>query len=83
MRRFFKWLESKAYKMHIRVLLSKYRAYTECTAPQRHPPQARRHRLWKLDGKSVHDLVLLPLSRPSSFSTTFDAAPLDEATDLC
>ena len=24
--RFFKWLESKAYKMHIRVLLSKYRA---------------------------------------------------------
>jgi len=31
-RRFFKWLESKAYKMHIRVLLSKYRAYTECTA---------------------------------------------------
>src|SRR6266850_3392740 len=27
-RRFFAWLESKAYKMHIRVLLSKYRAYT-------------------------------------------------------
>ncbi len=31
-RRFFDWLESKAYKMHIRVLLSKYRAYTPCTA---------------------------------------------------
>ncbi|HXF45600.1 MAG TPA: excinuclease ABC subunit A, partial [Burkholderiaceae bacterium] len=31
-RRFFEWLESKAYKMHIRVLLSKYRAYTPCTA---------------------------------------------------
>ena len=30
--RFFKWLETKAYKMHVRVLLSKYRAYTECTA---------------------------------------------------
>lgn len=28
---FFNWLESKAYKMHIRVLLSKYRAYTPCT----------------------------------------------------
>jgi excinuclease ABC subunit A len=27
---FFVWLESKAYKMHIRVLLSKYRAYTSC-----------------------------------------------------
>src|SRR4051812_13701130 len=29
--RFFKWLETKAYKMHVRVLLSKYRAYTACT----------------------------------------------------
>src|SRR5690606_40286364 len=29
-RGFFNWLESKSYKMHIRVLLSKYRAYTEC-----------------------------------------------------
>lgn len=27
---FFNWLESKAYKMHIRVLLSKYRSYTPC-----------------------------------------------------
>lgn len=31
-KRFFAWLESKAYKMHIRVLLSKYRSYTPCTA---------------------------------------------------
>jgi excinuclease ABC subunit A len=31
-RRFFAWLETKAYKMHIRVLLSKYRAYTPCEA---------------------------------------------------
>ena len=30
-RRFFGYLESKAYKMHIRVLLSKYRSYTPCT----------------------------------------------------
>ncbi len=30
-RRFFAWLETKAYKMHIRVLLSKYRAYSPCT----------------------------------------------------
>jgi excinuclease ABC subunit A len=31
-RRFFGYLESKAYKMHIRVLLSKYRSYTPCAA---------------------------------------------------
>ena len=30
MHEFFDWLESRAYKMHIRVLLSKYRAYTPC-----------------------------------------------------
>ena len=29
-RRFFAYLESKSYKMHIRVLLSKYRSYTSC-----------------------------------------------------
>ncbi len=31
-KRFFEWLESKAYKMHIRVLLSRYRSYTPCPA---------------------------------------------------
>ena len=31
-KRFFAWLETKSYKMHVRVLLSRYRAYTPCTA---------------------------------------------------
>jgi excinuclease ABC subunit A len=30
LKRFFDWLEGRAYKMHVRVLLSKYRSYTEC-----------------------------------------------------
>ena len=29
-RGFFRWLESNTYKMHVRVLLSRYRAYTTC-----------------------------------------------------
>ncbi len=29
--RFFDWLETRSYKMHVRVLLSKYRSYTPCT----------------------------------------------------
>ena len=29
---YFRWLESKSYKMHVRVLLSRYRAYTNCPA---------------------------------------------------
>ncbi|HEX7045006.1 MAG TPA: excinuclease ABC subunit UvrA [Burkholderiales bacterium] len=45
--RFFRWLEGRAYKMHIRVLLSKYRAYTECPdcAGARLKPEAL---LWRL-----------------------------------
>ena len=31
-RRFFAWLETRAYRMHVRVLLSRYRAYTPCSA---------------------------------------------------
>ena len=29
--KFFDWLEEKKYKMHVRVLLSKYRCYTVCS----------------------------------------------------
>ncbi|HKX37575.1 MAG TPA: excinuclease ABC subunit UvrA [Burkholderiales bacterium] len=78
-RRFFKWLESKAYKMHIRVLLSKYRAYTECTAcaGTRLKPDAL---FWKLDGKSIHDLVLLPIERTNAFFKEFQSE--DEAVQL-
>ncbi|HET7540264.1 MAG TPA: excinuclease ABC subunit UvrA, partial [Polyangiaceae bacterium] len=28
----FKWLETKTYKMHVRVLLARYRSYDECRA---------------------------------------------------
>ena len=30
MKGFFDWLETKTYKMHVRVLLSRYRTYTLC-----------------------------------------------------
>ncbi len=30
LKRFFAWLETKTYKMHVRVLLSRYRAYVPC-----------------------------------------------------
>ena len=78
-RRFFKWLETKAYKMHIRVLLSKYRAYTECAACHgtRLKPDAL---LWKLDGKSIYELMLLPVSEVKAF---FDSQKIDdEAAEL-
>ncbi len=83
-RRFFHWLESKAYKMHIRVLLSKYRAYTPCPACEgtRLKPDAL---LFKLEPgrKSIHDLMLMPIDALRDFVDVMKLpAPLDEASEL-
>src|SRR5690606_31077870 len=52
--RFFDWLETKSYKMHVRVLLSKYRSYTPCPAchGSRLKPDAT---LWRLGDAAVSD----------------------------
>jgi excinuclease ABC subunit A len=56
-RRFFDWLESKAYKMHIRVLLSRYRSYTPCTVcnGSRLKPDAL---LWRVGSFDEAELAL-------------------------
>ncbi|HWX13250.1 MAG TPA: excinuclease ABC subunit UvrA, partial [Trinickia sp.] len=58
-RRFFSYLESKAYKMHIRVLLSKYRSYTPCETcgGARLKTESL---LWRLGTKENADTVLAP-----------------------
>jgi excinuclease ABC subunit A len=83
-KRFFQWLEGRSYKMHIRVLLSKYRSYTACTdcGGARLKPEAL---LWRLGspGLNIHDLMLLPIDRVSEFFARLALpAPLDEAADL-
>ncbi len=47
-RRFFDWLEGRAYRMHVRVLLSRYRTYRTCPACRgaRLRPEAL---WWRLD----------------------------------
>ncbi len=58
-RRFFEYLESKAYKMHIRVLLSKYRSYTEC--PTCGGARLKTESLlWRIGSKQAADAVLPP-----------------------
>ncbi|HZC02042.1 MAG TPA: excinuclease ABC subunit A, partial [Gammaproteobacteria bacterium] len=65
--RFFRWLETKGYKVHIRVLLSKYRAYTTCPAclGARLKPEAL---LWRLGTQADTDRVRMPENyfRPAS-----------------
>ncbi len=61
-KRFFEYLESKAYKMHIRVLLSKYRSYTEC--PSCSGARLKTESLlWRIGSKEDADAVLEPSKR--------------------
>ncbi|MCK6424404.1 MAG: excinuclease ABC subunit UvrA [Burkholderiaceae bacterium] len=73
-RRFFEYLESKAYKMHIRVLLSKYRSYTPCgdCGGARLKTESL---LWRLGTKEGADAVLDPAKRflPKGVGWTRDA----------
>ncbi len=80
--RFFDWLETKSYKMHVRVLLSKYRSYTPCPTCKgaRLKPDAL---LWRIQGKSIQDLMLTPIVQLRTFvdQLTFTGA-MDAAMDL-
>ncbi len=55
--RFFDWLESRAYKMHVRVLLSRYRSYTPCLTcgGARLKPAAL---LWRVGNKEDADGII-------------------------
>jgi len=83
-KRFFAWLETKAYKMHIRVLLSRYRSYTECTACHgaRLKPEAL---LWRIGdpGLNIRDLMLLPIDECRRFFAMLALpAELDATVEL-
>jgi excinuclease ABC subunit A len=64
--KFFKKLEQKTYKMHIRILLSKYRGYTTCAACK--GSRLRREAMQvKINFKSMLDLVQLPIDKLYQF----------------
>lgn len=116
-RHFFAWLETKAYKMHVRVLLSRYRSYTTCPACQgaRLKPQSLLWRvgsraaadaalqssahgtyqrflpagmpgieahLGELPGLTLHDIMLLPVSRLLGFMRQLQQECTDEPGQL-
>jgi excinuclease ABC subunit A len=81
-RRFFDYLESKAYKMHIRVLLSKYRSYTEC--PTCHGARLKAESLlWRLGSKADADAVLPPKKRFMPHGAQWSRSQLEALPGLC
>lgn len=63
---FFEWLETKTYKMHVRVFLSRYRAYTTCKScgGSRYQPGAL---LYRLRGVTIGEMGSWSISRCLSF----------------
>ena len=81
-KRFFDYLESKSYKMHIRVLLSKYRSYTPCETCG----SARlklESLLWRLGTKQAADAVLPPAERFMPVGVEWSRAQLEAMPGLC
>ena len=78
---YFEWLESKAYKMHIRVLLSRYRSYTACTVCEgsRLKPDAL---LWRVGNKQDADAVLEPRMRYRAKDVAWSEAQLHDVPGL-
>jgi excinuclease ABC subunit A len=74
---FFDWLETKRYKIHVRVLLARYRAYTlcgECGGARLAPPA-----LWvRFRGKTIAELSDLPLSELKVFLDELVLSPEEE-----
>ena len=81
-KRFFGYLESKAYKMHIRVLLSKYRSYTPC-------PTCAGARLkldsllWRIGSQQDADAVLAPARRVMPVGVKWSREQLEALPGLC
>ena len=64
--KFFEKLEEKTYKMHIRVLLSRYRGYTTCSACK--GSRLRREALQvKISDKSIYEVVQMPIEHSLKF----------------
>ena len=63
---FFKWLETKKYKLHVRVFLAKYRGYTTC--PECDGARLRQEaRDVKIGGRSLPEIVAMSISDAQAF----------------
>ncbi len=74
---FFAQMERKKYKLHVRVMLSKYRGYAECPdcRGQRLRAEARSVRL---NGKNVCQATSLTIAQAKQFFAELKLAPMQE-----
>lgn len=80
-RGFFRWLETKRYKLHVRVFLSRYRSYGTCPACQgtRLKEEAL---LWRIKGKNIAEVSALSIKEAQAFFQALTTLSGDEVAAL-
>jgi excinuclease ABC subunit A len=74
---FFNWLETKKYKVQVRVFLSRYRKYVPCPACRgtRLNPQALSV---KIKGRSIGDVARMTVKEAFSFFRSLSLTPFEQ-----
>ncbi|HPA19579.1 MAG TPA: excinuclease ABC subunit UvrA [Verrucomicrobiae bacterium] len=82
-RGFFEWLESKSYKMHVRVFLSRYRAYRTCRdcGGRRFQPEPLNFRIGPA-GLSIAEVNALPIRDAVQLFRDLPLPAGDDASEL-
>ena len=68
---YFRWLESKVYKVHVRVFLSRFRGYPVCP-DCKGARLAEEGRAWRLGGRSLPEVCALSVSDARRFVDGLD-----------
>ena len=77
-RGFFNYLETKKYKLHVRVFLSRYRGYARC--PECNGARLRKEALYvRVGGKNLADVVRLNIAEAQAFFDALELAPEETA----
>ncbi|MEM7697621.1 MAG: excinuclease ABC subunit UvrA [Verrucomicrobiota bacterium] len=80
-RGFFEWMESRAYKMHVRVFLSRYRSYTTCKTCKgtRLKPEALN---FQVGGKTLPQFWEMPIDALADFVDTLKVSKHDKTAAM-
>ncbi len=78
---FFRWLETKTYKMPVRVFLSRYRSYDVCPKCNgaRFKPETL---LYRLNGLTIAQVYAMDVARAADFFEDLPVPDPDEASRL-
>lgn len=77
-RNFFDFLETKKYKLHVRVFLSRYRGYALC--PECKGARLRKEALYiRVADRDMHDVVRMNIGEALAFFDTLELSPEEHA----